>query len=142
MKIHHPPPQKVKLGQNSVFWAELCNLAKSAQRVAPPGSTGRAPLQLILRNLKVSKLSKIGLVGKVYVSTFQPNWNFWIWRSFALSKLNSPKITSCNSKKGQKVKFCMYFDLLEAQNPIKTQVHPQVGVTLHEKSKNAEFLSI
>ena len=36
MKIHHPPPQKVKLGQNSEFRAELCNLAKNS-------STGRAP---------------------------------------------------------------------------------------------------
>ena len=74
------------------------------------------------------------------MSTFQPKWNFSIWCPDAAPKLQSPKTASCVSKKWQKVIFCMFFDLLRAQNLMKCLGNCWASVIFHEKSKNAEFL--
>ncbi len=56
-----------------------------------------------------------------------------------LVKSQSSQDYFCSSKKGQKVKIWLYFDLLEAQNSMKTQGNAWAHVNLHEKSRNAEF---
>ena len=77
--------------KSAFFWAVQWNFEKIAWWVARLCLTGRAPLGPHLGHFPVSKLSKSRLVGKVCESTFQPNWNFSIWSSFALSKIKSPK---------------------------------------------------
>ena len=47
----------------------------------------------------LTKLSPRWLVGKNYLSSFWNILNFWIWMSFAPSKVESPKTTSYVSKK-------------------------------------------
>ena len=138
MKIHSKKSNMVK---TVFFWAVHWNFEKFAWWVARLCLTGRAPLGPLLGHFQVSKWSKSRLVGKVCESTCQNNYNFWIWWSFALSKIKSPKTAFCVSKKWQKVIFCLFFDFLEAQNFTKSQVHPWACVNFHEKYGNADFFS-
>lgn len=57
----------------------------------------------------LTKLSPRWLVGKVYLFSFWNILNFWSWRSFAPSKVESPKISSCVSQKWQRGHFCYGF---------------------------------
>ena len=131
---------KVKTSQICVLLSCRWKSGKLPWCVAPQSSTRSAPLSQLLRHFPASKWGKSRLVGKVWMSTFQPKWNFSIWCPFAPPKLKSPKTASCVSKKWQKVIFCMFFDLLRAQNLMKCLGNCWASVICHEKSKNAEFL--
>ena len=136
MKINS---KKSNLVKTAFCWAVGLILVQTAWWVARNSWTGRAPLEALFRHVQVSKWGKSGLVGKVWMSTFQPKWNFWIWWPFAPPKLQSPKTASCVSKRWQKVIFCLFFDFLEAQNLVKFLGNGWESVTFHEKSRNAEL---
>ena len=104
--------------------------------------TRSAPFSPLLEHFPTSKWGSGGLVGKVWMYTFQSKWNVSIWCPFSPPKMNSPKTASCVSKKGQKVIVCMFFDLLGAQNLMKCLGSGWAGVFHHEKSKNADLLWI
>ena len=70
-----------------------------------------ATLEPILGYFQVFKMRPSGLVGKPGLSTFQPNYNFWIWSSFSPPNLDSPKTSFCVSKKWQRGNFWVFFDL-------------------------------
>jgi len=74
---------------------------KKSWCVARLSPTRSAPFHLLLGHFPASKLSLGWLVGKVWMSTFQPKYNFPIWCLDAPPKVHSPKTASCVSKKGQ-----------------------------------------
>jgi len=52
-----------------------------------------------------------------------------------------PRLVSATQKRARKSFFGGFLTFLGDQNCTKTQVHPWAYVTLHDKSRNAEFLS-
>ena len=115
IKLHHlhqGGSKSTPKSQNCILLSCRCISVKIAWCVAPWFWMRSAPLEKILRNFHVSKWGKSGIVGKFWMSTFQPKWNFWIWCPFSPPKLESPKTTSCVSKKsGRKSFFASSFFL-------------------------------
>ena len=76
-------------------------------------------LHLILEDFPMSKFSSSALVGKIYLSTFQNKWNFWILSPFSPPKMSSPNTASCVAKKGQKGHFWGVFDPFGSSKLVK-----------------------
>ena len=106
MKINSKKSNPVK---TAFCWAVGWIPVQTAWWVAHNSWMARAPLEALFRHFQVSKWGKSGLVGKVWMSTFQLKWNFWIWWSFAPPKLQSPKTAFCNSKMCRKSFFACFW---------------------------------
>ena len=112
--------RKVKLSRsqvkNRVFLVKLSKIYPMRCANFPMRSTYFQP---ILEAFLVSKYTQSVVVGKVCLSNFQNQWNFWIWPPFSPPKLSSPNTASCVSKKGQKGHFWGVFDLFGSSKPVK-----------------------
>ena len=126
-------PSQVKTGQLAAFpELKMKILEKILMR--------SAPFHLPLGHFLASKLSSGWLVGNIWMSTFQPKWNFSIWYPFApLQKCILPRLLLVCPKRGSEVIFCMFFDLLGTQTLMKCFGSGWVGVFHHGKSKNANL---
>ena len=83
--------QTIDLSTFGKFGEVYGEIGLAALCVAPQTQCVAPFYRRLLEAFPVSKLGTWYLVGNIFESNFQPNWNFSIWNSFSLLKIKSPK---------------------------------------------------